>query len=129
MKQILQYLVTFLLGGGTLWAAVKYFVDRRDSKPQRQVAAQTVGAQVEAAALGNLERRLNVMEQAHDQEIQALQATITNLRTRVTELERRATQATIAVRYIRILRQWIDQQITDATVHPPPVPAGLELDD
>lgn len=129
MKQLLiNALVTFLLGG-TLWAAIKYFVDRRDKKPQRQVAAQTVGAQIEAAALGNLERRLNAMEQAHDQEIQALQGTITNLRTRVTELERRATQATIAVRYIRILRQWIDQQITDATVHPPPVPAGLELDD
>lgn len=129
MKQILINAIIAFLLGGTGWAVVRYFVDRRDKKPERQVAQQTVSAQVEATGLANLERRLAAMERVHDQEIESLQSTIDNLRRRVVELEKNAGQLRLAVSYIRTLRQWIDKSITDATVHPPAVPAGLELDD
>jgi hypothetical protein len=84
-----------------------------------------------------MERRLGLVEKAHDAEVEALQETIKNLRDRldaatgrITLLEQRIEfedgRYREAIRYVRRLRGWIANHVPG--VDPPTIPPALEVD-
>lgn len=137
MNQLVTVLVSSGFSTAVVLAGINYLRDRRSNKAKGSIAEQTVSAQVDAAKLANMDRRLGLVEKAHDAEVESLQATITNLQTRldsalnrITVLEQRAEfdngRYRAAIRYIRQLRGWVGQRVPG--VDPPSVPPALEAD-
>ena len=137
MSQLLSTISSSLFSAGFAIAVLNYVRDRRSAKAKAIVAEQTIGVEVDAARLANMDQRLTLVEKAHDAETEALQATIKNLKERldsatgrITLLEQRVefedTRYRAAIRYIRALRAWINRQIPG--VDAPAIPAALEVD-
>jgi hypothetical protein len=140
MSQLVNVIASGLFSAGVAAAIVKYLLDHRSAKAKAVVAEQTVWLDVDTAKLATMDRRLTLVEKAHDAETEALQATISNLKdrldsatSRITLLEQRVTfedaRYRAALRYIHALRGWISRNISG--VDPPTIPAalGAEFDD
>lgn len=137
MKQLLTALVSSGFSTAVVLAGITYLRDRKSNKAKGSVAEQTVGIDVDAAKLANMDRRLSLVEKAHDAEVEALQATISNLKerldsatSRLTLLEQRVTfedaRYRAALRYIHALRGWISRNISG--IDPPAIPSALEAE-
>lgn len=137
MNQLVTVLVSSGFSTAVVLAGINYLRDRRSNKAKGSIAEQTVSAQVDAAKLATMDRRLGLVEKAHDVEVEALQATITNLQTRldsamsrITVLEQRVefedSRYRAAIRYVRLLRAWISQHVPG--IDPPTIPATLEAE-
>lgn len=137
MSQLLNTIASSVFSAGLGAAAFSYLRDRRILKAKAAVAEQTVGTDVDAARMANLDRRLSLVERAHDAEVEAMQSTINILKdrldaalSRISLLEQRGefenTRYRAAVRYIRSLRGWISQHVPGMA--PPPIPPALEAD-
>lgn len=137
MSQLLNTIASSAFSAGVAVAVINYVRDRKVTKAKGAVAEQTIGTDVDAARLANMERRLGLVEKAHDAEVEALQATINNLKerldaalSRIGLLEQRVefedTRYRAAIRYIHALRAWIGHRISGVT--PPAVPQALEAD-
>jgi hypothetical protein len=137
MNDLVTIVVSTLFSTGVLTALIKYFSDRKLNRAKGIVAEQTIGTDVDTARLAILDRRLSLVEKAHDQEVEALQATIRNFKerlesalSRITLLEQRVefedSRYRAAVKYIRSLRLWIARHVPG--VDPPAIPSALEAD-
>lgn len=144
MNTLLVAVSSSLFSSAVLVAGINYVRDRKSIKAKGAVDEQTVELQVDAASLVNMDKRLGLVERAHDSERGALEATIGNLRQRLDEALKRLEGALnridvleqrvefedhryrAAIRYIRVLRGWIDRQVPGAQA--PTVPAALETD-
>lgn len=137
MMQIANTIASGLFSAGITATAVKYLLERKSAKAKGAVAEQTVGIDVDAARLANMDRRLTLVEKAHDAEVESLQATIKNLKdrldsttSRITLLEQRVqfedARYRAALRYIHALRGWISRNISG--VDPPAIPPALEAE-
>lgn len=137
MNQLMVTVASSIFSTTVIVAGINYLRDRRSNKARGTIAEQTIGAQVDAAKLANMDRRLGLVEKAHDAEVESLQATITNLQTRldsamsrITILEQRVefedSRYRSAIRYVRLLRGWISQHVPG--IDPPTLPSALEAD-
>lgn len=137
MNDLVTIIVSTLFSTGVLTALIKYVSDRKVNRARGVVAEQTIGTDVDTARLAILDRRLSLVEKAHDQEVEALQATIRNFKdrlesalSRITLLEQRVEfedgRYRAAVKYIRSLRLWIARHVPG--VDPPAIPPALETD-
>ena len=137
MNQLITAIASSGFSGMMIAAGFQYLRERRGNKARATVAEQTVPEQVDAAKLANMDRRLGLVEKAHDQEVEALQATIKNFKerlevamSRIELLEKRVTfedaRYRAALRYIHDLRAWIAQHVPG--VDPPPVPQALGVE-
>lgn len=135
MNQLVTSIASGIFSATAIAAGIKYIGDRRTLKAKGAVAEQTVGLDVDAAKLANLDHRLALVEKAHDQEVEALQATIKNLKdrldyamSRIALLERRVqfedARYRAAMRYIHALRAWIAQHVPG--MDPPAIPPALD---
>lgn len=137
MNGLLVTISSSVFSAAVIVAIINFFKDRRTNKAKGTIAERTVEMQVDAASLVNMDKRLSLVERAHDAERDALHDTIGNLQLRLDQalqrvlvLEQRAefedNRYRAAVRYIRQLRAWISNRVPGAD--PPPVPTTLEAD-
>lgn len=137
MNQLVATLVSSSFTAAVIFTVAQYLRDRRTNKAKGAVAEQTVTTDVDAAKLANMDRRLSLVEKAHDEETEALNATIKNLKerleaalARIDLLEKRVrfedARYRAALRYIHDLRTWINQHLPGGS--PPPIPPALEAE-
>lgn len=137
MNTLLVGMASSVFSTSVIIAAINYLRDRRSAAARGSVDVQTIELKVDAASLANMDKRLTLVEKAHDAETEALQATISNLKdrldsatSRITLLEQRVqfedARYRAALRYIHALRAWISKNITG--LDPPAIPAALEAE-
>lgn len=138
MKSVLMQILIAAFTGGILLAVFQYWADRKTRKARVAVATATVTTQVELAELGtdslrlaNVERRMSLLADAHEQERLTWQRALGNVREELANCRIRIDHLEVGYRasitYIRELRLWGRTVAPDAVM--PPVPAAVDMNE